>query len=226
MTSSGALLQPKRLTLAVAPGRRGAVDTDSDRRSWPFARAGGIAAILAAVLLLAGMVGLVMGLPALRNWLAVLVGINSASGGVALVTLHVVNPVDILILVLGALAFSGFWPGPARPHRLWMGLAIGLPLVGIAVLLATGLAGRSGLMGGGLVLASLMLGGAATKLLGYVGILANALLLVGDFGTVGSRSVLLAAIVGVGYALLVVWVLWMAARLVTAPRPPGQPSHA
>ena len=29
----------------------------------------------------------------------------------------VVNAIDILVLVLAAIAFAGFWPGPGKPHR-------------------------------------------------------------------------------------------------------------
>lgn len=175
---------------------------------------GAVAAFACAALLGTGIAALVVRIGGLRLWLAVLWGINASIGGVVMASLEAVNPIDVAVLLAGALAFSGFWPGPGRPHRRWMGLAIALPLVGIAVLFATGLAGRSGLMGGGLVLGSLMLGRRDLRPLGSLGIVANAALLIGDFGTVGP-SALGAWIVGVGYMLLVVWFGWMGAVLVS-----------
>ena len=202
----------------------GTMQVGPRHNGWPLAPVGAAAAILATGCLLVGAWALVVGRASLRNWLALLFSINSGLGG-ALVTLHMINRVDIAILALGALAFAGFWPGPAGPHKAWLAIAIGLPLAGIVVLLATGLAGRSGLMGGGLVLAVLMLGKRELRSLGYLGIAANALLLVGDFATNGSRSFLVATLVGAGYVLLIGWFIWMAIRLAAASVMPGRVSH-
>ena len=62
------------------------------------------------------------------------------------------------------------------------------PFVGIAVLLATNQAGRSSVMGAGLVIAFLMLKRRTFKPLATLGILANTLLLGGDLATGGSRG--------------------------------------
>ncbi len=120
------------------------------------------------------------------------------------------------MLLLTAVTFLGFWPGPGKPHKIWMGVAIALPLAGIAVLLATGLWGRSGLMGGGLVLSFLMLGDGAFRPLGFLGMAVNLLLLIGDFATVGPGVPLVAALVAVGYLLLLVWLVWIAGSLLNA----------
>ena len=148
--------------------------------------------------------------------LLTLAAVLSAVGAVSLGTLKAANPVDVAVLVLTAATFIGFWPGPCRPHKIWMGIAIALPLAGIAVLLATGLWGRSGLMGGGLVLSFLMLSDRACRPLGFLGIAANSLLLVGDFATDGSSAPAIAALVAVGYVLLLVWFVWIAVRLLSA----------
>lgn len=177
---------------------------------------GGAASIVLAVLLAVGIVGLVTMSASIRPWLGVLVGINAGYGGVAPASLRVVNPVDIAALVLTSVAFAGFWPGPGRPHKVWMALAIGLPLAGIGVLLATGLAGRSALMAAGIVLSCLMLADHTVRSLGYVGIAANFLVLVADFATVG-RSIPVAGLVGIGYLLLLAWFAWIAVTLL-APR--------
>ena len=190
-------------------------DVTRSDRSW-LARVGGSCALLAAAILGVGVVGLAARSPSLQPWLAVLFGINAGAGGMTLESLEVIAPVDIVLLALTGAAFVGFWPGPGRPHRAWMGLAILLPFAGIVVLLATGLWGRSGLMGGALVLSFLMVGERRTRTVGYLGVAASLLLLAGDFATGGSRSGPVAGLVAVGYVLLVAWFLWIGARLLTA----------
>jgi hypothetical protein len=175
-----------------------------------FRRLGGVAAALEATVLSVGVVGLIVASPVLQPWLAVLFGINAALAGLSMDALSVISAIDIVVLALAVLAFAGFWPGPGKPHRIWMGLAILLPLAGIAVLLATGLQGRSGLMGGGIVLSVLLVGSRTFRPLGYLGGAANLLLLVGDFSTSGARSALVASLVAVGYVLLVIWFAWIA----------------
>jgi len=179
---------------------------------------GGIAALTAAGVLLAGIVGIAAGPSGLRPWLAVLFGIDAGMGGVSMESLRAILPVDIMLLVLTATTFVGFWPGPGMPRRSWMALAIVLPVAGIAVLAATGLAGRSGLMGGLLVLSCLMLAEAASRSLGYVGLAASLLLLIGDFTTTGPQLWPVAVIVAVGYVLLIAWFLLIGMRLLTPHR--------
>jgi hypothetical protein len=173
-------------------------------------RLGGVGAALEATLLCVGIFGLIVASPVLQPWLAVLFGINAGLDGMSMDALSVITAIDIVALALAAIAFAGFWPGPGKPHRIWMGLAILLPLAGIAVLLATGLWGRSGLMGGGLVLSVLLVGSRTFRPLGYLGAAANLLLLVADFSTTGARSALVASLVAIGYVLLVIWFAWIA----------------
>jgi hypothetical protein len=173
-------------------------------------RLGGIGAALEATVLGVGIVGLIVESPVLRPWLAVLFGINAALGGLSLEALSAINAIDIVVLALAAIVFAGFWPGPVKPHRAWMGLGILLPPAGIAVLLATGLQGRSGLMGGSLVLSVLLIGNRTFRPLGYLGGGATLLLLVGDFATSGARSAPVASLVAFGYMLLIAWFAWIA----------------
>jgi hypothetical protein len=199
------------------------MDAVVGRNRGSLALVGGLAATLAAAILVVGVFGLAAGSSGIRPWLSVLLGINAGVGGVTLGSLRVVNIIDVAILLAAGVAFAGFWPGPGGPHKVWMGLAILLPFAGIAVLLATGLAGRSGLMGGGLVLSVLMIGSPARRVLGYLGVVANLLLLAGDFATAGPSAVV-AGVVGVGYVLLVVWLLWGAVALIAA-RPGSDAAH-
>lgn len=86
-----------------------------------------------------------------------------------------------------------------------MTIAVALPLLGIPLLLVTQQAGRSGVLGGGIVIAVLMLSSPDSTSSGIVGLVANVLLLIGDFATSESRAPVVAAAVTVGYVLLMVW---------------------
>ena len=185
---------------------------------WPvwLTRTGGVAAILVAAMLLIGLAGLAVSLAGLdlRNWLVILFEINAGVGSLPADPLRVFNPLDVVVLVLVGVAYLGLWPILGRVSKIWMGIAVALPFAGIAVLLATGLAGRSAVMGGGLVIALLMFKRASFKPLAYIGLLANALLLTGDFATGGIYSSIVAGLVGVGYLLLAGWFLLIGVRLL------------
>jgi hypothetical protein len=142
----------------------------------------------------------------------VLFQINSGVGALPPDPLRIVNPVDLVTLALAGVTFLGFWPTFRNVNRALIGIAVALPPVGAAVLLATSLAGRSSVMAAGLVIAFLMLRCQADRSLAYLGLLANALLLVGDFGTGESPSPVVTALVAVGYVLLAVWFLPIGAR--------------
>lgn len=186
------------------------------RGSRALSRVGGAASILAALLLTIGLVGLAVSPPGLgiRNWLVVLLQINAGLGGLPADPLRVLNPLDVAALILVGVAFLGLWPGPGRPHRLWMAIAVALPFLGIAVLLVTHQAGRSGVMGGGIVVAILMFSSRGSKPLACLGLASNVFLLVGDFATGGFRAPVVAGLVGVGYLLLGAWFVLIGLRLL------------
>jgi hypothetical protein len=175
---------------------------------------GGIASLLVALTLLAGIAGFATHNKRVRPWLAVLFGINAGKGHVSRDTLRAVQPIDIMLLLLAGVTYAAFWPGPGTEHMVWMILAIAQPLLGIAILLATRLLGRSGLMGGALVLSILMVVDSAWAAAGWLGATASTLLLAGDFATTGSPRRPLAGVLAVGYAGLVVWFGWVAALLL------------
>lgn len=181
-----------------------------DVLSWVSA----IAAIAAAAILLAGIAGSAPRQPRARSWLVVLFKINAGHRDVSRQTLRGVEPVDVVLLLLAAAAYAGFWPGPGANQHVWMALAISQPLLGILLLLATRLLGRSGLMGGALVLSILMLVDGTWTTTGWLGVTANLLLLVGDFGTTGRSSRLLATLLALGYGALIAWLGWVAVLLL------------
>lgn len=174
-------------------------------------RSGGV-----STLLLASLLSFVVVLPGLglRNWLVVLFELNAGFGGLPADPLRFLNPLDVAILLLAGITFLGLWPALGKISRIWTSIAIALPFAGIAVLFVTQLAGRSALMGAGLVIAFLMLKSAHFRSLGYAGLLANALLLAGDLATGTSRAPLVAVLVGVGYLLLLAWFLVVGLQLL------------
>jgi hypothetical protein len=175
---------------------------------------GGSAAIVAAVTLLVGTAGMAPLNHRVRPWLVVLFKINAGHRDVSRQTLRGVEPVDVVLLLLAGATYTGFWPGPGANHLVWMTLAIAQPLLGIPLLLATRQSGRSGLLGGALVLSILMLVDGTWTATGWLGVTASLLLLVGDFGTTGRPSRLLAVLLAVGYGALVAWFGWVAVLLL------------
>ncbi|MEW6184025.1 MAG: hypothetical protein AB1500_12775, partial [Bacillota bacterium] len=139
---------------------------------------------------------------------------NAGFGGLPADPLRILNSLDIVILVLAGITFLGFRPTLGRINGIWTGIAVALPFAGIAVLFVTHLAGRSALMGAGLVISFLMLKSAGFRRLGYAGLPANALLLAGDLATGASRAPLVAVLIGTGYLLLLAWFLLVGMRLL------------
>jgi hypothetical protein len=180
-------------------------------------RVGGVAAALTVVFLVLGLVGLVIeqkGL-GLRNWLVVLLQMNSGFGSLPSDPLRVSNLLDVVVLALVGLTFLGLWPIVGRQHRIWTAIAIALPFVGIPLLLVSGLQGRSAVMGAGIVISVLMfVSGNRTKLLVSIGLFANALLLAGDFGTGVLPGGPVAVAVAIGYVSLLGWYVLLAVNLL------------
>jgi hypothetical protein len=190
--------------------------------------AGGVAALLAASLLLVGIGALVLGLPRLelRTWLVVLFQINAGIGTLPAEPLRVFNPLDVAMLVLAAAATLGIWQMLPRVSRAWLYLSVGLPFAGIVLLLTTHIAGRSSLMGAGLVVSLFMLRDAELRDVGILGVFADALLFVGDLGTGDSTRPLITIVVAVGYLLLLAWFVLVALRLLgSSRRSPSEAPH-
>lgn len=173
-------------------------------------RMGAVSAGLVAVMLVGGLKSLLDVLQGLglHNWLVILFQINL--GRVDYDSLKVLNPLDFLILLLVGMTLVGLWPVLARGKKVWISIAVAQPFLGIVLLIVTHLLGRSAVMGGSLVAALLMLRTPGCKSVGWLGVTANVLLLVGDFGTTGSEVPPLAVCLGIGYLLLLVWFAWIA----------------
>jgi hypothetical protein len=176
---------------------------------------GGVAALLVAATLVAGAAGVARGSDRGRPWLLVLHGFHLGRPGASHEALRGVEPVDVLLLALAAVTYAGWWPGPGATHVWWMALAVAQPVLGIPILVVTRLAGRSGLMGGALVLSALMLVDDPTAGAGWLGAVAAVLLLVGDLATTERPRKRLAPVIAAGYAALVGWFGWVAVLLLT-----------
>lgn len=174
---------------------------------------GALAAIGAAATL---TVGAAMGARwyGVRPWLVVLFKINAGHDDVSHETLRGVQPVDVGLLLLAGTAYIGCWPGPGTDQLGWMSLAIAQPLLGIPLLLSTRMFGRSGLMGGALVLSILMIVDGTWSATGWLGVAASLSLLAGDFATTGRPSRVLAALLAGGYGALIAWFGWISALLL------------
>lgn len=192
---------------------------DPERR---FSRLGGASALVIALALLASLVSIPFALPALRSWLVVLFVFNAGLGGLPAEPLRLLNALDFAILVFAGLTFLGLWPALTKRQRVWLGIAVAMSFAGIAVLLITHLAGRSALMGSGLIVSVLMVLHATFRRLGVLGVFANAVLFAGDLATGTSPSAIAAGLVGVGYLLVLAWYFGLSASLL---RTSATPAH-
>jgi len=188
---------------------------------------GALAAVVIFVLLLIGMIGIIteaLGFavtsnwitPFYNNWLSVLFKLNIRMDGITPDSLTVLNPVDVLIMVLFSLLFLTLFAILSNTTKLWSAIATCLPILGIIVYLITKTAGRSGLLIGGLVYSIVMLRSKNfSRVSAYIGIIASGLLFfAGDIGTAAFHSSsIIAILIGAGYILWMLWVFLTGWRL-------------
>ena len=196
------------------------------RRRWLY-RIGGVAALLVLALFLIGLAGVAaVGsrpataggplTPFLDNWLVVLFKLSAGLPGVQPGSLNLVNPLDLGIMVLFCAMFVALGAALRPTHRTWPLVAAALPFLGIPLFLATGRAGRSALLVGGLIMSAAMLPSSIfSRASAYVGVAAATLLFfAGDLGTaIFSSSPIIAVLIGVGYVLWMVWFFLIARTL-------------
>lgn len=205
----------------------------SDARLMWLYRIGGAAALMVTALLLVGLVGLVgtalspgttngWSLPLQNNWLVVIFKLLAGYGGDQQGQLHVVNGLDLSILVLAGLVCVSLFAALRRDGIIWLVVlfvAATSPFTGIALFLATSSAGRTGVLGAVLIISVIMLRRAVfPRRLAYTGVVAGALLATGDVcaGSVPPLTpplAIVAALFGAGYLLLIIWLLLVAGGL-------------
>jgi hypothetical protein len=177
----------------------------------------GSAALFVGVLLLVAAIDLILDVwlsPFQNNWLAVIFQLHAGVGGVHIDLLYGLNVLDIAILALVGVMYLGLYAALRTSSNIWSAIALAQPILGLVLFILTRTAGRSTVMGAGLVISIVMLrSNTYSKLTAYVGLLASVLLLVGDV-TVGiPQSNIIAGLFGVGYVLLTTWFFLVAARL-------------
>jgi hypothetical protein len=149
------------------------------------------------------------------NWLIVIFQLLVGFAGVSANRLQGLFYPDMIILALVGAMDLGLYMALKRTNRIWALVAAVQPFLGIALMLATQTAGRSALMTSGLVISLVMLKSTIFKeTTAVLGILASALLLVGDL-TVGvfPRNALGAALFAIGYVLMIIWLFLVGRRL-------------
>ena len=175
----------------------------------------GTSALVAGLIFLAGILGLVRS----DNWLVTIFKLQAGSNTVPLSQLYQLNGLDPALLVLVATAYAGLYCALHRSHRILALIALMQPPLGLLLFLVTHNAGRSSVMGAGLVISLAILGGGPFgKRLGWIGLLSSALLLAGDLGTDLAPSTALAIATGLGYVLLIAWLLAIGLRLLQLAR--------
>ncbi len=153
--------------------------------------------------------------PFQNNWLVVLFKLNAGFNGVQFDSLYGLNVLDITILALVATMYLSLYAAVRSTSKIWSVIATIQPFLGIAIFIATKIAGRSTVMGGGLVISFVMLrSNIFSNQIAFAGILACLLLLVGDFGTMAdSHSNIIAILISIGYVLLMTWFFLVGRRL-------------
>jgi hypothetical protein len=207
----------------------GDYDTDITDSKWKgLYVVGGLAAAVVLALFLIGFAGIISAVvqptptsgwfaTLQNNWLVVLFKISAGLGGAQRDFLNVLNSLDIVIMLLfctlSVALFAALW----RTSKRWSVLATSLPILGIPVFIMTGMAGRSALFFGGMIISAVMLrSNVYGKLGAYLGILASVLLFFGgDIGTaIFTSSNVIASLIVIGYVLWMVWFFLIARRLL------------
>ncbi len=194
------------------------LDIKPSQNYW-FSQISAMAALLVGMMMLFALFSLVAGNSILssfeNNWLVIIFKINAGYEGFSFDRLQGVHLLDVMIVILAGITYLGIVNVTQGAGKIWTVIGAALPFMGIGILFITKLAGRSAVMGGGLIIAVFMLRRLIfSRGMAVVGIIANVLLLTGDFGTNPTiASTLFAAAVAVGYILLMVWFFIIARRL-------------
>jgi hypothetical protein len=117
-----------------------------------------------------------------------------------------INLNDIVILILFILTCLSFLRKSQKHTNTWIIVASSLMILGILIFLITHLAGRSSFMASGIIISFLLFSGVYhNKIAGSSGLIANLLLLIGDF-TVNTHLKIIPVLFGMGYLLAIIWI--------------------
>jgi hypothetical protein len=192
-------------------------------------RTSGSAALLAGAVLLVALIDLIAtwltsgaiegGFTSIQNnWLVVIYKLLAGVSGFQIDRLQVLDFLDLGILALVAILHLGLYAALRKTSQIWCIIALVQPFLGIVLFLVTKSAGRSAVMGAGLVISAVMLrSNLFNKITAEVGLLACALLLAGDLsaGAIPPSGVV-AALFGIAYVLLIAWLFRVGGQLLKA----------
>jgi|WetSurSiteA1Bulk_404760.scaffolds.fasta_scaffold71456_1 hypothetical protein len=197
--------------------------------SWLYAISA-TSACLIALLLVVGGIGFILPVARLstisiqvssliNNWLMVIFKLFIGVDYMTFEHLQQINLLDLSILILTGIAFLGLYFSLRKTSQIWSLVALLLPFLGILLFLITKTAGRSAFMGSILIISLVMLKSRIyAKATSIIGLVASALLFLGDF-TLGSiNSKVIVALFGLGYILAIIWFLLIARCLLIIDR--------
>jgi hypothetical protein len=199
-------------------------ETADSRWNW-LCILGGAAALIAGVLFLIPVIDLiVIGFqpgaingwlaPFRNNWLVVIFKLHAGFKGIQPDLLYVLNFLDLALMALIGTTYLGLYAALSRTSKIWSMVALVQPFLGLVLFIATRSAGRSGVMGAGLVISIVMWrGNVFSKAITYLGMISSILLFVGDISVGITRSDIIAILAGIGYVLLTAWLFLIAHRL-------------
>jgi len=149
-----------------------------------------------------------------NNWLVVIIKLHAGLKGVGSNLLDALNLLDVAIMAFIGMAYLGLYTALRRTSKILSLIALVQPFLGIVLFIATKSAGRSGVMGAGLVISFVMLRSHIfSKMTASLGILSSVLLLFGDISVGIAHSYIIAILTGFGYVLLTMWFFMIAQRL-------------
>jgi hypothetical protein len=191
-------------------------------------RIGGQAALMAAAVFGIAVIDLAAGAlrpgggqtwlsPLQNNWLVILFKLHARFRDIQPDALYRLNLLDLSILALVCIAHLGLYAALRKTSKIWSAVALAQPLIGIFLFIFTKSAGRSTVMGAGLVISLVMLRSAIFgRVAAITGIIASVFLLVGDISVGIVLSPAIAALTGAGYLLLMAWFFLVGRRLVSS----------
>ena len=147
------------------------------------------------------------------NWLIVIFKLHSGLINIQDNTLHGLNILDLIILVLFSLMSFGLSKALKKVNKIWPLIAFALTVITIILFIVTQISGRSTVMLSVMIFSFVMLRNKTfNKVTIFAGIFAGAFLFVGDL-TVGINSNIVTILFGIGYLLLTIW-FFLIARIL------------
>jgi len=150
-----------------------------------------------------------------NNWLIVIFKLHAGLINIENDPLHVLNLLDIIILVAFSITCLGLYYNLRKSSRIWSLIALIFSLIAVVLFIITQNAGRSTVMLSVLIFSFVMKKDKLnSKVTIYTGILASIFLFAGDL-SVGIHSDFITILFAMGYILLTLWFFLISRTLST-----------